>query len=172
MLSNFEEYDDDDFDQASFGPLSPKVYAVQVMVFNPDEDEHSSQYISRPPLLRSRPQINFSGRHPAVGPNYFSGSTVSRHPSSHMSGSTLHSSLNPSTAHLFSRKTFPPTDSSPVLLPEVITSLTEVQLHHNPHYHKLLQKYDQVCEILIGRDLVESRAAQRDIAGSNIYQGM
>lgn len=173
-MSDFEEYEDDfdqagdDFDQAGFDPMSSKPYTV----FDPDEDERSLLRLPGPgpgpPPLRSRGQIDFS-RYSAVGAPSFSGSMVSRRPSSHMSGSTLRSSLNP-TAYLHSRKTYPLVDSSP-LLPEVIASLTEVQLLHNPHYHKLLQKYDQVCEILIGRDLAESRAAQSNIGIPDIYQG-
>jgi hypothetical protein len=167
-MSDFEDYDDD-FDQAGYGPLSSKPYTV----FDPDEleDERSSLRLPGPgpPPLRSRGPIDFSGQHLAVGAPSFSGS---RRPSSHMSGSTLHSSLNPSTAYLYSRKTYLPIDPSPIFLPEAIASLTEVQLHHNPHYHKLLQKYDHVCEILIGRDLAESRAAQSNISVPDIYQGM
>jgi hypothetical protein len=163
-MSDFEDYDDD-FDEPPLGLLSSKPYTV----FDPDEDERSEPLrLPGPPPLRSRGQIDFS-RYSAVGAPSFSGSMVSRRPSSHMSGSTLRSSLNP-TAYLHSRKTYPLADSSS-LLPEVIASLTEVQLLHNPHYHKLLQKYDQVCEILIGRDLAESRAAQSNIGIPDIYQG-
>jgi hypothetical protein len=176
-MSDFEEYEDDfdqagdDFDQAGFDPMSSKPYTV----FDPDEDERSLLRLPGPgpgpPPLRSRGQINFSGRYSAVGAPTFSGSNVSRRPSTHMSGSTLRSSFNPSTAYLHSHKTYPPADSS-TLLPDAIALLTEAQLHHNPHFRKLLQKYDHVCEILIGRDLAESRAAQSNIGVPDIYQGV
>ena len=123
------------------------------------------------PTLKLRPQINFSGRYPGIGINTFSGPTLTCYPpsvdSSHMSGSMLHSSFHP-LANIFLRKAFPFDELS---LMGFIALLTKAQLQHNPHHVRLQQKYDHVCELLIGRDLAENRAAQHDPINPNIYQG-
>ena len=123
------------------------------------------------PTLKLRPQIDFSGRYLGIGINAFSGPTLAHYPpsvdSSHMSGLMLHSSFHPSAKN-FPCKSLPFDELSPT---EFIASFTEAQLHHNPHHVRLQQKYDHVCELLIGRDLAERRAEQHDSINPNIYQG-
>ena len=154
MQSDFE-FDDDYLSDTDFQPQ-------QLVHANADERGKP-----RPPL-RSRATIDFSGRHSGIGTDNFPPSTNS----SHISGSTLRSGLYPSLGgNSFSSKSLG-FDSPPNISPHVIALLTEDQLHHNPHYLRLLQKYDIVYEILIRKDLAETHAPQHDPVVPNIYQGV
>ncbi|KAI9429616.1 hypothetical protein H4582DRAFT_2088753 [Lactarius indigo] len=117
-----------------------------------DEDEFAQRprYRSKPPL-RSRPPINFSGRRSTVDTDHdfdYSGTTFG--PSrSHMSGSTLRSGLNRSTA---------PRKSSRSISPDVIAALTDAELLHNPLYRELRQDHFRMSSVL-------AKYAERDLAG-------
>lgn len=173
-MSDYEDYGSDgNSDQFDTGKLFPD------REFN--NERTLDAHIPRPPgpaapTLRSRPAINFSGRSSTFGTEYnYAGSTAARHTYSRMSGSTLRSGLDPSTAHLFSRNP-PPTDLPPTLPPDVIASLTADELYYNPHHRRLHQKYEHVCDVLttyFERGFTESRVAQSmsDTVVPNIYQG-
>ena len=155
---------DDDLNQIGFDcPPSSRSNTV----FGPGCEDVSQR---KPrPLLRSRPDIDFS-RYSTTG------SDVGFHPTSHktsrMSGSTLGSGLNSSATPLPSYKPHFSTDSLPALSSKVIALLSVAQLLHNPHYRLLQERYDSVCEILIERDLAESRSMRHDAVVPEMCQGM
>ena len=139
------------------------------MDFQPQQLVHvNADECSKPrPPLRLRAMIDFSGRHSGIGTNNFPPSANS----SRISGSTLHSGLYPSLAgNFFSSKSLG-FDLPLNISPHIIALLTEDQLHHNPHYLRLLQKYDIVYKILIRKDFVETHAPQHNLVIPNIYQG-
>jgi hypothetical protein len=109
------------------------------------------------PLLRSRPAIDFSGRHSTIYPSQLPSLT---------SGST-HSSSNHS---IYPRKA----DFIPQFSPEAIASLTISELYHNPHFRKLRQQFDYVSGALAmyrDRERAESQAAKSNILVPDIHQG-
>lgn len=127
---------------------SPDGFLLHTNSDSGDEDDLGVENL-RVPKLRSRPPIDFTGRH----------STVNHRPSL-MSGSTLlHSVSNPS---MFLRKSSRVALDSPSRLSsEDIISLTESELYLNPRYRKLRQDFDHVSTVLatyVERDLAESRA--------------
>ena len=125
-----------------------------------------SQCKSRPPL-RSRPDIDIS-RYSTTGRDLGFHSLARQ--TSYVSGSTLGSGVDPSGVPFSLHKPYFSTDSPPVL-PSEIVLLPVSQLFQNPHYHLLQQKYDNVCEILIARDLAESRATQSNTVVPEMHQG-
>ena len=156
---------DDDFDQIGFGcPPSSQSNTG----FGPGSEDVVSQRKLRPPL-RSRPDIDFS-RYSTTGSNI--GFYPPTRQTSHMSGSTLGSGLNPSAVPFPSYKPHFPTDSPLIVPPNVVALLSVAQLFHNPHYRLLQEKYKCICEILIGRDLVESCAMRCDTVVLETQQGV
>ncbi|KAF8262065.1 hypothetical protein EI94DRAFT_1809356 [Lactarius quietus] len=99
------------------------------------------------PQLRSRPPIDFSGQ-------------LSATPSL-MSGSTLHPHLL-----AFPRKAASSIGLASRLSPETIASLTDIDLHHNPIYHKLRRKFYYVSGVLtkyMDRDFEEKQVAKSEL---------
>jgi hypothetical protein len=149
-------------------------------VFNLEEDNYvGTQPCVSKLLLRSRPTINFSECFSAIGSDHHF-PTAAHHPCapSHISGSKLNSSFNPSLEHLHSCKTYAPTIPSNLgqdISSDVITSLTPTQLYQNPLHHHMMKKYENSCEIILQRDLEDAwHARQSDITSSiapNTYQG-
>ena len=162
-MSNYSSFDDD-LDQIGFRcPPSSRSNAVSRL----GSEDVDSQCKSRPPL-RSRPDIDFS-RYSTTGRDLGSNSLACQ--TSYMSGSTLGSGVDPSAATFSSHKPYFSTDSTPVLSSELVALLPVSQLFQNPHYRHLQQKYDNVCEILIARELAETRATQRDTVIPEMHQG-
>ncbi|KAH9016465.1 hypothetical protein EDB85DRAFT_2155921 [Lactarius pseudohatsudake] len=157
--------DDDDLDDAPPGLFLPHSETV------PNEDG----YMPRPPLRRSRPPIDFSARRSPADTDLNFTAPAFAPPRSHMSGSTLHSSLRPSMAHSFPRNTS--LHSAPLArLPlDAIAALTDSELHHNPHYRKLRRDHDHLASVLstyLERDLAEYRTAKSEGLVPDIYQGV
>ncbi|KAI9432913.1 hypothetical protein H4582DRAFT_2061278 [Lactarius indigo] len=170
-MSNYEEGYNSNFNLTSHAspgfPLD-----LDFVADHPDEDKdgdefthvpHIPQYMSKPPL-RLRPPINFSSQHSNVYTNYeydFAGIRTTFGPScSFMSGSTLHSSFNCSTApHKASFHSIPP---------DVISTLTNAELLHNPLYAQLCEDHLHISSIL-------TKYIERDLAvgfrASSMYQG-
>ena len=156
---------DDDLDQIGFRrPPSIGSNAVSRL----GSEDVDSQCKSRPPL-RSRPDIDFS-RYSTTGRDLGFHSLARQ--TSYVSGSTLGSGVDPSGTPFSSHKPYFSTDSPPVLPSEIVALLPVSQLFQNPHYRLLQQKYDNVCEILIARDLAESRATQSDTVVPEMHQGV
>jgi hypothetical protein len=155
MYSGDFDDDSDGFDRG-FYPLSD---------CNSGDEDFRDQTLHVPKQrLRSRPPIDFTGR-PSGQP-----STIG-HPPSHMSGSTLHTMLNPPN---FPRKASSHLGSSSCLSPEAIECLTESELFLNPLHCKLRQKYDHLSGVLamyLERELAESRVAKSDTLVLDIQQG-
>ncbi|KAI9446255.1 hypothetical protein H4582DRAFT_2069590 [Lactarius indigo] len=106
-FENFDDNFDDNFDLIDDTP--PGLFPPDSgSVPNGDDEDDNGlgiQYMPKPPL-RSRPPIDFSTRRSTVDTDLdFSAAAAFPPPCSHMSGSTLRSSLHPSTAPSFSRKT-------------------------------------------------------------------
>ncbi|KAH9011340.1 hypothetical protein EDB85DRAFT_2160067 [Lactarius pseudohatsudake] len=157
--------DDDDLDNAPPGLFLPHSETV------PNEDG----YMPKPPLRRSRPPIDFSARRSPADTDLNFTAPAFAPPRSHMSGSTLHSSLRPSMAHSFPRNTS--LHSAPLArLPlDAIAALTDSELHHNPHYRKLRRDHDHLASVLstyLERDLAEYRTAKSEGLVPDIYQGV
>ena len=159
QFNGFNNYDD--LDQGASGPPSP---SLPPLGFDTDEShfgEFSVDTLRVPrPFLRSRPAMDFSGQHPSL---------PSSRPPSHMSGSTLHSTSNPSFARKAVSNNFYPQFS-----PEAIATLTVSELYHNPHFRKLRQQYDYVSGALAmyrDRERAESRAASCNALVPDIHQG-
>lgn len=162
-MSEYSSFDDD-LDQIGFRrPPSIGSNAVSRL----GSEDVDSQCKSRPPL-RSRPDIDFS-RYSTTGRDLGFHSLARQ--TSYVSGSTLGSGVDPSGAPFSSHKPYFSTDSPPVLPSEIVALLPVSQLFQNPHYRLLQQKYDNVCEILIARDLAESRATQSDTVVPEMHQG-
>ncbi|KAF8265214.1 hypothetical protein EI94DRAFT_1831346 [Lactarius quietus] len=125
--------------------LSPT--AFQPRQVNP-EDNHFGDFTAnlpgpRFPQLRSRPPMDFPLQQ-------------SSYPSSHISGSTLHTNSNQA---LFARKSTSLGFSSGLSV-EAIASLTVNELHYNPHYHELRKDHDYISQVLASymqREMEESR---------------
>jgi hypothetical protein len=169
-MSDLDDYDGD-CDQVSHIPPRPP----SVSSFGSD-DVVRSQRMLRPPL-RSRPNIDFPHHFAAETGHGFSVPSASRHPPfhSHMSSSTLRSSLNP-PAPTFPQKpqSFYDTLLAPDLPPEVLAALSDTQLYHNPTYRQLQQNYQWMCEILtayMGRNLMEFESRARRSDTPDIHQG-
>ncbi|KAI9441585.1 hypothetical protein H4582DRAFT_2073751 [Lactarius indigo] len=182
-MSDFENLDDDfddDFDLIDDTP--PGLFPPDSgSVPNGDDEDDNGlgiQYMPKPPL-RSRPLIDFSARRSTVDTDLdFSAAAAFPPPRSHMSGSTLRSSLHPSTAPSFSRKTS--LGSAPLarqlrLPPDAIAALTDSELLHNPQYRKLRRDHDHLASVLttyVERELAEFRTAKSESLGSDIYQAV
>ena len=129
----------------------------------PPEDKSNLLNVLPPqPLQWSKPVVDFSGLSSTAGSidDFLS---FSSHPHSSMSGSTLHSCLWSSTDS-FPHK-YPSLDFSPQISPSVISSLTISDLHHNPHYHELCQKYNELARVhtaYLGQDLGDSCSIKLD----------
>ncbi|KAI9430019.1 hypothetical protein H4582DRAFT_2064265 [Lactarius indigo] len=142
---------DDDFEDVFNRSLSPPGHTDTDFCFDYEDEDNfedfmGTQHAPRPPL-RSRPPINFTGA------GHFS--TIKPHPNlpafnattrppSHMSDTTLHSSLGYSAAHTFPHKM----SLSPGPSSDAIATLTVAELCYNPHYLKLCKKFNQVCQAL------------------------
>jgi hypothetical protein len=182
MLSNYK-YCDDDFNPNGLGfQLPPKSYDLAFDLDKDDKPAVDTQSMPRPPL-RSKHGMYFSGHHSAVQsavgsdfgfPVPAAQSAHFRPPApSHMLGSTLRSSLDPSMAHSFSRKTYSPIEP-PNLPSDVIAALSDAQLYLNPIHRRLQCKYAELSETLtkyVGRDLAESHTVQSNVV-PDIYQGV
>ncbi|KAF8266967.1 hypothetical protein EI94DRAFT_1731693 [Lactarius quietus] len=113
------------------------------------------------------PAMDFPERFSGVGTDFGVPTAAHRpRPPSHMSGSTLNSGIIPSTAHSYSHKTYTPTNPPAGLSSEAIASLSLAQLYQNPLHRRVLQMYNNVCEVLIQRDLADVRARWSDVAPS------
>ena len=170
LAHNFagEEYDGfDQSDHGSLGHLRPDVDSLL-----PSEDESDLlDVLPLRSLRRSKPVVDFSRLRSTAGTTDDFPSFPS-HPRSSMSGSTLHSGLR-SSIDSFPRK-YPSLDFSPRIPPSVIASLTISDLHHNPHYCELRQKYDDLAGVLtayLERDLGDSRVASSQTLVSARTQG-
>ena len=119
------------------------------------ECEHIPVATQSKPQLRSRPPIDFS-RRPLNASSDLNYSAFSQ-PHSYVSGSTLHSGIKPPAASIPLRRASLDFYPSSVIPPEVIASLTISDLHHNPHYRELRQRYDHVTAVLA--TYVEQRLA-------------
>jgi hypothetical protein len=169
MQSDFEEFEEDDgFYQDNYA--SPDHFPADIDL--PPSDVEG-QLVGTQPVqrLRKRPPVDFSARRSTVGSDFDYSATSFSRP---MSGSTLHSgpSLKHSTTS-FPRKA-PSLDFSPKIPPAVIASLTITDLHHNPHYRELRQKYDELAGVLttyLGRDLAGTRVATSNTLVPDISQG-
>ncbi|KAI9441845.1 hypothetical protein H4582DRAFT_2074012 [Lactarius indigo] len=165
-MSDFENFDDnfddnfnliDDTPPGLFPPDSGSVPNGD------DEDDNGLgiQYMPKPPL-RSRPPIDFSARCSTVDTDLdFSVAAAFPPPRSHMSGSTLRSSLHPSTAPSFSHKTS--LGSAPLarqlrLPPDAIAALTDSEFLHNPQYCKLHRDHNHLASVLttLGSDIYQA----------------
>ena len=144
LAHNFagEEYNGfDQSDHGSLGHLRPDVDSL-----HPSEDESDLlDVLPLRSLRRSKPVVDFSGLCSTAGTtdNFLS---FPSHPHLSMSGLTLHSGLRSSTDS-FPHK-YPSLNFSPRIPPSVIASLTISDLHHNPHYRELRQKYDDLAGVL------------------------
>ncbi|KAH9051131.1 hypothetical protein EDB83DRAFT_2522222 [Lactarius deliciosus] len=160
---NFEN--DDDFDNTP-----PGLFSNLGTVCNRDDKDDDVQYMPKH-SLRSRPPIDFSGQRSTVDTDGFSAFAP---PRSHMSGSTLRSSLHPSTVPSFPRKTSAPLARQ--LLPlDAIAALTDSELLHNPHYRKLRRDHDHLTSVLttyVERELAEFRTARSEGLPPDIYQAV
>ncbi|KAH9077546.1 hypothetical protein EDB83DRAFT_2311286 [Lactarius deliciosus] len=145
---NFDDSDDDGLDLTSLGRPSSEHFPPHGD-FGFDEDEmggHAvgSQHRQRH-QLRSRAEINFIGQCSIVGS--LPPSTVASRPRSHLSGDSGPMQYsNPSAQHLYLRKIY--SDSYPRPSPELIATLTVTELHNNPHYCRLRQKYEHLTNII------------------------
>ncbi|KAH9008717.1 hypothetical protein EDB83DRAFT_2531487 [Lactarius deliciosus] len=160
---NFEN--DDDFDDTP-----PGLFSNLGTVHNRDDKDDDVQYMPKH-SLRSRPPIDFSGQRSTVDTDGFSAFAP---PHSHMSGSTLRSSLHPSTVPSFPRKTSAPLARQPLPL-DAIVALTDSELLHNPHYRKLRQDHDHLTSVLttyVERELAEFRTARSEGLPPDIYQAV
>ncbi|KAH8977391.1 hypothetical protein EDB92DRAFT_2119960 [Lactarius akahatsu] len=160
---NFEN--DDDFDDTP-----PGLFSNLGTVRNRDDKDDDVQYMLKHPL-RSRPPIDFSGQRSTVDTDGFSALAP---PRSHMSGSTLRSSLHPSTVPSFPRKTSAPLARQPLPL-DAIAALTDSELLHNPHYRKLRRDHDHLTSVLttyVERELTEFRTARSEGLPPDIYQAV
>jgi hypothetical protein len=132
--------------------------------FHPFSDCNSGDEGFRDQTLRApKPQLRYR-------PDFTRRSTIGR-PPSHMSGSTLHTTSNPS---YFPRKPSSHLGSSSLLSSEAIESLTESELFLNPIHRKLRQKYDHISGVLatyLERELAESRVALSDTLIPDVPQG-
>ena len=173
-MSDYEDFQDE-FDRVSLGPSLPEdvdVYSSRG-ARNNDPVNVGSQRM--PPPLRSRPHIDFSGQQfsSEVGRG-FALPPVPRRQPSHLSGSTLHSSLNHPTASIYSQKQYSSYELPPDLSPEVLASLTMAQLYQNPLHRQLQEKYEDLCDVLTKyakRDLMEPRVTQSHPTVLDIRQG-
>ena len=130
--------------------------------------------VSKPPL-RSRPDIDFSGRSSTSQSDFLippSTCPASCPAPSHISGSTLYSQIDHSVSHKAEKH------PSASLLPRpskgVLESLTVEELYHNPHYKKLRREYDRLSETFtrfLGRELGEARPVDRSVV-PDICQGV
>jgi hypothetical protein len=174
-MSDGFDYDYDDYDQDDNHSESPGLLPPESLLDDEDEFGVGIQPMPRR-LQRSRPPMDFSARRSAVGTDFGYPASTFTCPHSRMSGSTLHSTLNPLTAPSFPHK-IPPPPLTPRLTLEAIMSLTVPELSHNPHYRELRKKYDHVTGVLatfVERNLAESRTAKSDTNTlvPDIYQGM
>ncbi|KAH9020748.1 hypothetical protein EDB85DRAFT_2152869 [Lactarius pseudohatsudake] len=166
-MSDDEYGYDDDFDDAPPGLFLPNSETV------PNRDDED-EYMPKPPLRRSRP-IDFSARRSTADTDLNFSATTFAPPHSHMSGSTLQSSLRPSMAHSFLRNTSLNSASLARLPLDAIAALTDSELHHNPHYCKLRRDHDHLASVLstyLERDLAEYRTAKSEGLVPDIYQGV
>ncbi|KAH9029176.1 hypothetical protein EDB85DRAFT_2147493 [Lactarius pseudohatsudake] len=166
-MSDDEYGYDDDFDDAPPGLFLPNSETV------PNRDDED-EYMPKPPLRRSRP-IDFSARRSTADTDLNFSATAFAPPRSHMSGSTLQSSLHPSMAHSFLRNTSLNSASLARLPLDAIAALTDSELHHNPHYRKLRRDHDHLASVLstyLERDLAEYRTAKSEGLVPDIYQGV
>ena len=129
-----------------------------------------------PPPLQSRPHMDFSGQHFSTSTDIGHGfilPSVSHHPPSHLSGSSLHTSLNHPMTSFYPQKQYSPYKLPPDLPPEVLESLMVAQLHQNSKYCQLQHKYKDLCEVLTSdakRDLVEPHIMQTHPTVQDIWQ--
>ncbi|KAI9437506.1 hypothetical protein H4582DRAFT_2057868 [Lactarius indigo] len=156
---------DDNFEDIFNRSLSPPGHTDTDFHFDYEDEDNfedfmGTQHTPRPPL-RSRPPIDFTGagRFSTIKPHpNLPAFNATTRPPSHMSDTTLHSSLGYSAAHTFPHKT----SSSPGLSSDAIATLTVAKLCYNPHYLKLREKFNQVCRALamktIDRELAEPPA--------------
>ena len=166
MLSDYDNFDQDDQ-----GIL---VDTDSVLPSDNESDFVDAQRMPWP-SLRSRPPIDFSGwlghstySTTASGSEINCSATAFSHPHSQLMGSTKGStfagpSLKPFTKLSVFPHSMPSLDRdssrSPRVPPSIIASLTVANLHHNPHYHNLCQRYDHVTGVLaayVGQGLTES----------------
>ena len=173
-----QDFDDDDAD-CLYSQPPPESQSGSVLNLDYDDgravDTQSTQHMPRPPL-RSKPAMYFSGHHSAVGSEFgFSQSTSSfrphPHAPSHMSGSTLRSTFDPSITQPYTRKAYSPINP-PDLPADILEALSESQLYQNPIHRRLQHNYAELCETLtkyIGRDLAAPRFVQSDVP--DIYPG-
>ncbi|KAI9436340.1 hypothetical protein H4582DRAFT_2078957 [Lactarius indigo] len=158
----------DDFDDTPPGLFLPHSETV------PNRDDED-KYMPKPPLRRSRPPIDFSARRSTTDTNLNFSATGFAPSRSHMSGSTLHSSLRPSMAHSFPRNTSLNSDPLARLSLDAIAALTDSELHHNPHYRKLHRDHDHLASVLstyVERDLTEYHTAKSEGLVPDMYQGV
>ncbi|KAF8268369.1 hypothetical protein EI94DRAFT_1785947 [Lactarius quietus] len=144
---NFAGEDDTGFDPYVVDTLHvPGPRAQSRLPFGKDDTgfgSHESLCVPKP-QLRSRPAMDFSGKFPVTP--------------SHMSGSTLRSQSS-----AFPHKAASSIGLASKLSPALIASLTDSDLHHNPLYCELRQKYDYVSIVLakyMDRELAAKQAAR------------
>ena len=133
-----QEFDDNNVDCLySQPPLESQSGSVLNLDYEDGHavDTQSTQHMLRPPL-RSKPAMYFSGHHSAIGSEFgFSQSTSSfcphPHAPSHMSGSTLRSTFNPSFTQPYMCKAYSPINP-PDLPADILEALSESQLYQNP----------------------------------------
>ena len=141
LVHSDQEFDDDNADCLYSQPPSES-QSGSVLNLDYDNgcavDTQSTQHMPRPPL-RSKPTMYFSGHHLAIGSKFgFSQSTSSfcphPHAPSHMSGSTLCSTFDPSITQPYTRKAYSPINP-PDLPADILEALSESQLYQNPIHH-------------------------------------
>ena len=181
MFSDQELDDDLDLGVLRSQPPPESYQGSAHSVFNLDDEDEDvdAQHMPRPPL-RSKPAMYFSGHRSAATSEFgFSASAAGFHPRppapSHMSGSTLRSSLDHSITHSYPRKGYSAID--PLDLPaDIIAALNESQLYLNPIHRRLQHNYAELSQTLtkyIGRDLAAgpvTHAVPRHVV-PDIYQG-
>ncbi|KAH9013043.1 hypothetical protein EDB84DRAFT_1568846 [Lactarius hengduanensis] len=135
----FEDSDDGDLDLTSLGRPSSE-HLPPRGDFGFDEGEMGSYTVGS--QHEQRHQLRSRGQHSTVGS--LPPSTVASRPRSHLSGPTQYS--NPPAQHLYPRRIY--SDSYPRPSPELIATLTVTELHDNPHYCRLRQKYERLTDII------------------------
>ncbi|KAH9041229.1 hypothetical protein EDB85DRAFT_2139893 [Lactarius pseudohatsudake] len=135
----FEDSDDGDLDLTSLGRPSSE-HLPPRGDFGFDEGEMGSYTVGS--QHEQRHQLRSRGQHSTVGSLPLS--TVASRPRSHLSGPTQYS--NPPAQHLYPRRIY--SDSYPRPSPELIATLTVTELHDNPHYCRLRQKYERLTDII------------------------
>ncbi|KAF8264808.1 hypothetical protein EI94DRAFT_1805298 [Lactarius quietus] len=144
---DFPGEDDTSFDPYAMDtPHVPGPQARSRLPFSKDDSGFGSHDTLRvpKPQLRSRPAMDFSAKFP-VAP-------------SHLLGSTLRSQSS-----AFPRKAVSSIGLTSKLSPALIASLTDSDLHHNPLYCQLRQKYDYVSMVLakyMDKELAAKQAAK------------